>query len=440
MTHTLNSRLVSLALRLGLAFAVLTACVPADPLALSPLSPPADQEGLVTYVAGEAFALRAGTWHLLEAGSKVGAGDLLRVVQDSALEIQWGADTLVRLGPDSLAVWSEVAAAAGNRQLDGELLQGSLLFKVRQLAQGERVRLRAGQTVLGVRGTVFGVAYDGRRSLVTVGEGTVASEDPDQAWVLPAGQTLVQAVADPTPVLSGRSPEQIRFLEPIQRADIVDWSQPEALMRFRIEARPADADLFLGDTWVGRGQVSGLVKVGAEVTYTIRKGGYKALDLTVTGAAGADRIVPAVLDPLPPDSGPGTAPARRSAADPLADSLAQDLARTQEELAALVGQLQEADTAERQLRRDLEGLEAERSRLNDRARQLEGQTQTLGERNRQLETQTQTLTAQLTQTRSDLSASQQERNRLSTEVTRLSGRVQTLESRLQAILQTASGD
>jgi len=79
----------------------------------APLAAPGPARGMVTFRTGEAFRLRSGEWAVLEAGDLVEPGDTVKVVDNGAVDLQFGTLAAARLLWNSSAAFEAGRASCG---------------------------------------------------------------------------------------------------------------------------------------------------------------------------------------------------------------------------------------------------------------------------------------------------------------------------------------
>ena len=138
--------------------------------------PAAIEEGIVTFVVGDAFMRDApADWIPLDIGDPVPARSTVRVAQESYVDIQLGSLAAVRVEAGTTVTIDHLSLGSTDRRATVDVAVGSVLSRVDRLTGNDRYRVRSATTVAGVRGTDFGVTVtDEMRTLVGVQTGSVS--------------------------------------------------------------------------------------------------------------------------------------------------------------------------------------------------------------------------------------------------------------------------
>ena len=113
----------------------------------------------------------------LRVGSSVSQGDTLETQQGARLEVRFGDNSVLRLGPRAKVQLAEAHfGGAARRKFSARLFFGKLWAKVTSVIQGEqKFQIETENAVAGVRGTTFRMdANEDKSVLVRVYDGTVA--------------------------------------------------------------------------------------------------------------------------------------------------------------------------------------------------------------------------------------------------------------------------
>jgi outer membrane protein assembly factor BamB len=139
---------------------------------LNPLVLPGNEEGLVTFLSGEAEILSGGSWQFLEIGDLISKEDSIRVAEDSFCEIQFGDFAVLRIEEDTFVAIETIAEAGDASNITLNLRSGSLLCKVKRIGSNDAFTVLSPSMALGVRGTEFYISTsDGRDFRTAVREG-----------------------------------------------------------------------------------------------------------------------------------------------------------------------------------------------------------------------------------------------------------------------------
>ncbi len=170
------------ALLVGAIALTLPLAIQADEAAAAAAAPATDvavaeAAGEVTFRQGRAFRyFGEGKKKALKKGSSVFAGDKIKTIGASKLEIKLGDGSVVRLGPKSEAVIKEASFVEGGRKVSVGLSLGKAWTKVtKAFGADSKYEITTDNAVAGVRGTTFRVnANKDKSTVVRVYNGAVA--------------------------------------------------------------------------------------------------------------------------------------------------------------------------------------------------------------------------------------------------------------------------
>ncbi|MDF1563503.1 MAG: FecR family protein [Deltaproteobacteria bacterium] len=140
-------------------------------------APAVEAAGEVTFREGRAFRyFGKDQKKALKKGESVFAGDKVKTIGNSKLEIKLGDGSMVRLGPKSEATIKEAAFIDGGRKVSVGLSLGKAWTKVtKAFGADSKYEITTDNAVAGVRGTTFRVnANKDKSTLVRVYNGAVA--------------------------------------------------------------------------------------------------------------------------------------------------------------------------------------------------------------------------------------------------------------------------
>jgi len=136
----------------------------------------------VIYVVGNVFASHPsnGVPYRVVLGSNVSFGNTVQTSPDSSVRLKFPDGSLILLDPKSTMTLEEVSHSEENGlKARLKLAAGALWANVLKIGKRPDVRVVAGGSVIGVRGTNFSVdAGDGKSVDVSVAEGAVVVEEP----------------------------------------------------------------------------------------------------------------------------------------------------------------------------------------------------------------------------------------------------------------------
>ncbi len=127
----------------------------------------------VSYVEGEVLLGRQGIAETAEAGTNLLSEDTIATGPGGMCDISVGTLGSARILSETQV---RVGSLAGTMRQEGSvrLLSGAIVAKCRRLIETEFLSIAADEVVFGVRGTEFGVTYDGTNSIVAgVSEGSI---------------------------------------------------------------------------------------------------------------------------------------------------------------------------------------------------------------------------------------------------------------------------
>lgn len=204
-------------------------CIPVDQMKSTPKS------GVVLEVVGEATAksgdktTQAGAGRAVQKGDPVPPGMSLRTSPNGYVTVQLADGSILKIQANTEAKLesSQHYEEAGFYASVWSVLRGRVESLVTHLTGGQpRYQIKTPQAVLGVRGTEFRVATDGRRTLGETLTGTVAVSSGQQTALINAGQgTIADAqnkVAPPLPLPSAPPLDGLPklFERPLLRIDL----------------------------------------------------------------------------------------------------------------------------------------------------------------------------------------------------------------------------
>lgn len=263
----------------------------------APFELPSAGEGLVTFLSGDGFVGRGGVWEEVEIGSRVRAGDSIKVVENGTVEIQFGGLAVLRIRQNSSLVLEAVDTARGG-ELSAKILAGTGLFRVNSGAGTVRVETPDG--ALRVLGTEFLVRSGTAGTFAAVREGSLAMEGGIN---VPEGYQVRFGTGGPVrpEALTPSGMNDLKELERLRTLELPDTGIPR-MARVVVETSPGDALIFLDGVVYGRGRSSLVVPYGETLNISVAKSGYKTrnLELPVVSAEAEKRyVVRLEVDPSP---------------------------------------------------------------------------------------------------------------------------------------------
>lgn len=231
------------------------------PPAELPQPEPARQRAIVAFVMGDAFLVDDARQTPLEPGQQIEPGATVSVAGDSYVEIQFDANTVVRIDEDSTARLASLIDTPTSTRTSMQLVRGSLNAAVTGLARGSAFEVQTTTAQLGVRGTEFRViASDEDATTLAVREGNV--------YYIPIGH-------DPVDLLAGFDTEPPpRLVLALERL-VADAPQLPAGRQITISRSDAAASEALAATL--REQVETIARAPQAATF----GQYDDLETTI---------------------------------------------------------------------------------------------------------------------------------------------------------------
>jgi outer membrane protein assembly factor BamB len=162
---------------------------------LSPVEPPALDEGIIAFITGEVDIADESGWFPAEIGDFVSPSDKIRTAADSSCEIQFASIAVIKLQENTEVDISRISLAPESSKVGIALAAGTVLSKVQKLSGTDSFSVRTQSAVCGVRGTEFSVTTDAAgHSVFAVKEGSVAilppSLDPEDLKEKMAGKDV----------------------------------------------------------------------------------------------------------------------------------------------------------------------------------------------------------------------------------------------------------
>ncbi|MBI9097249.1 MAG: hypothetical protein JEY91_02175 [Spirochaetaceae bacterium] len=180
-----------------------------------------------------------------------------------------------------------------------EILTGSMLYRVNKLSEGEKLEVKSEDRIFSVRGTTFFVDRNSEGTYLVVDEGLIAVSEKNginEAISTAAGEELFIGTGSERENLSSISARNSKILEESDNLNILSI-QPEKgrLVKTGIVTVPPDAQIYVNGILSGKGRFTGLFPAEEELTFLVRKRGYKDKILSVK--AGTDLEYTISLDP-----------------------------------------------------------------------------------------------------------------------------------------------
>ena len=359
---------------------------------------PSEPAAVITHIAGPVFVIREDETLNAEPAERLYPGDVIKVTEGAAAQVQMADKGSALLGGDTLVRFMRLTGAQRRLELRTEILTGSLSYTVEQLAEDDSIIIEVDDTEYEVQGTDFIIVKGEQSTLLAVSEGTVtargrriggeaAVEANEQLVILGEGTG-----AEPE-ALSGENRALLEASLPLPAIPFGYREAPEPVL-IEIITAPPDADIYIDGLKTGSGRFRGLLPENTVINVRAGRRGFRDSSIQVT----ADSNQSITLELTPADIeetlGEAAAPNRLSArlrADyerRIAELLRRFADRDGEEAredARLAAErtLLEAAAAENSaaleieraqseiLREELDSSQAENERLRDLIRQIQ---------------------------------------------------------------------
>ncbi len=154
---------------------------------------------VATFVSGDVQAGKLSGWEAVTTGAALSKDQSVKTAAQSECELQLGKTAVVRIREKTIIELKTFSTVAGKTRIAMGLDQGSVLCKVRTLANGESFRVQTETAIGGVRGTEFQVSVGtDKTTVVAVKEGAVAvlPASPEVSAAEQAADQGVSAVDD----------------------------------------------------------------------------------------------------------------------------------------------------------------------------------------------------------------------------------------------------
>jgi hypothetical protein len=258
----------------------------------APMSLPAEDQGIVSFLSGAGFRKSGANWEELEPGTLIGRGDSVRTAEGGAADVQFGGLAVIRLRQNSAASFEDISIRR-NGTLSVRILAGTVLFNVTKGAGKVTVITPDGN--LSVVGTEFIVTADENGTYTAVRDGRVTVEggaDVDAGFSIQLHTKSSPAAGAKPAALSEAGKADAEELKYLKLLDLTKPGGP-SLARILVETSPADSSLFRNGEPCGRGSAALLVPFGEALKIRASKAGYKSkeIDITVSSAEAEKRYL-----------------------------------------------------------------------------------------------------------------------------------------------------
>ena len=261
---------------------------------------PSDPAAVITHIAGPVFVIRGAETLNAEPGEHLRPGDVVKVTEGAAAQVQMADRGSALLGGDTLVRFMRLTGADRRLEMRTEILTGSLSYSVQRLGESESLIIEVDDTEYEVRGTEFLIVKGAERTVLAVSEGTVAARGRkigDGEAEVGANQQLV-ILSDAEPAEPEALTEENRaLLEASRPLPAIPFGSPEAPEAVLIEiiTVPPDADIYIDGLKTGSGRFRGLLPGNTVINVRARRRGF--IDSSFQVTADADRSITVELKP-----------------------------------------------------------------------------------------------------------------------------------------------
>lgn len=261
---------------------------------------PSDPAAVITHIAGPVFVIRGAETLNAEPGEHLRPGDVVKVTEGAAAQVQMADRGSALLGGDTLVRFMRLTGADRRLEMRTEILTGSLSYSVQRLGETESLIIEVDDTEYEVRGTEFLIVKGTESTVLAVSEGTVAARGRrigDGEAEVGANQQLV-ILSDAEPAEPEALTEENRaLLEASRPLPAIPFGYPEAPEAVLIEiiTVPPDADIYIDGLKTGSGRFRGLLPGNTVINVRARRRGF--IDSSFQVTADADRSITVELKP-----------------------------------------------------------------------------------------------------------------------------------------------
>ena len=262
---------------------------------------PSETTAVITHIAGPVFVIRENQTLNAEPGERLRPGDVVKVTEGAAAQVQMADRGSALLGGDTLVRFMRLTGADRRLELRTEILTGSLSYTVEQLAGDDSIIIEVDDTEYEVRGTDFLIVKGGQSTLLAVSEGTVtargrgiggeAAVEADEQLVI----LLAEGGGEAEP--EALSEENRALLEASRPLPAIPFGYREAPRPVLIEITtvPPDADIYIDGLKTGSGRFRGLLPENTVINVRARRRGFRDSSIQLT--ADSDKSITLELEP-----------------------------------------------------------------------------------------------------------------------------------------------
>lgn len=258
---------------------------------------PSDPAAVITHIVGPVFVIRGTETLNAEPGERLRPGDVVKVTEGAAAQVQMADRGSALLGGDTLARFMRLIGADRRLEMRTEILTGSLSYSVQRLGESESLIIEVDDAEYEVRGTEFLIVKGAESTVLAVSEGTVAARGrkigDGEAEVGANQQLVIFSDADPAEP-EALTEENRALLDASRPLPAIPFGYPEAVL-IEIITVPPDADIYIDGLKTGSGRFRGLLPGNTVINVRARRRGF--IDSSFQVTADADRSITVELKP-----------------------------------------------------------------------------------------------------------------------------------------------
>ncbi len=237
-------------------------------------------EALITSISGEVYIIRGDQTLTPLPGDRVEEGDIIKVVDNSFCQVSFAGTASLKIRSNTLVKIQKLLSGAKDADIRTELLTGSMIYKVEELADSENLQILAQERIFRVEGTEFMIqALPGNPAVLSVLDGKVSvlqrDENSNEILIdtLTEGQktaispddhelSITELSTEDSSVFAMESPQELPVLQ-------------DGLVFLEISTEPEGAQIYIDGRLNGSTRVKGLFLPEKELTILARKRGYR---------------------------------------------------------------------------------------------------------------------------------------------------------------------
>jgi hypothetical protein len=201
------------------------------------------KDAFITFYTGSVSLVRDGSPVALQIKSVVKDGDAIRTGDKSCLVVQTADGLIVRVESNTEASFSSITNVNA-REIS--IHRGKVLSLVGKLRKSEAYTIKTPTTIAAVRGTQFLTEYNGKDSVVAVGDGLVSVKRtagvPDEKLVEKGKSAVTEGPGVTTEIRNTNSVENLELqkLSTVPMINKVEEKKPEEIKALYTETAAKD--------------------------------------------------------------------------------------------------------------------------------------------------------------------------------------------------------